>query len=160
MVNMNPEKGSIKKEQSMLAFFTTWKTHKNGNHYGRHFRTFKPGSSFFLNKPEKLLWLCFLYHFYRLHIDDFYIYTNIVLLCFWANSLHSSRIWLWMSDCSSTQCALNIHWSGTWLVPHETVAILVNFLCTPYNHAPVYSVNQSHIHKVYAHIAITCHLHF
>ena len=29
----------------------------------------------------------------------------------------------------------------TWVVPHETVAVLVHILCTPYNHAPVYSVN-------------------
>ena len=59
---------------------------------------------------------------------------------------------------------LNIHRSGVltslaWLVPHETAAISAQFLCTPYNHAPCHST-QSHIRKVYACLAATCHLHF
>ena len=29
-----------------------------------------------------------------------------------------------------------------WLVPHETAAVLAHILCTPYNHAPVYSVTS------------------
>ena len=32
-------------------------------------------------------------------------------------------------------------------------------LCTPYNHAPCH-IMQSHIRKVYACLAVTCHLHF
>ena len=32
-------------------------------------------------------------------------------------------------------------------------------LCTPYNHAPCHFM-QSHIRKVYACLAVTCHLHF
>ena len=32
-------------------------------------------------------------------------------------------------------------------------------LCTPYNHAPCHFM-QSHIPKVYACLAVTCHLHF
>ena len=49
---------------------------------------------------------------------------------------------------------LNIHWSGVltalaWLVPHETAAVSVQVLCTPYNHAPWHFM-QSHIRKVYA----------
>ena len=32
-------------------------------------------------------------------------------------------------------------------------------LCTPYNHAPCHFM-QSHIRKVYAYLAVTCHLHF
>ena len=66
----------------------------------------------------------------------------------WRFSLHlrSSRMQLWMSDCSFTQHVLKIHQSGysavsivTWLVPHETAAITTQVLCTPYQHAPVYS---------------------
>ena len=40
----------------------------------------------------------------------------------------------------------NIHWSGVltvmfaWLVPRKTGAIWAQVLCTPYKHAPVYSV--------------------
>ena len=45
-----------------------------------------------------------------------------------------------------------------WLVPHETAAISAQVLCTPYNHAPCHFM-QSHIHKVYACLAVTCHLH-
>ena len=59
---------------------------------------------------------------------------------------------------------LNIHRSGVltalaWLVPHETAAVSAQVLCTLYNHAPCHFM-QSHIHKVYACLAVTCHLHF
>ena len=59
---------------------------------------------------------------------------------------------------------LNIHRSGVltalaWLVPHETAVISAQALCTPYNHAPCHFM-QSHIRKVYACLAVTCHLHF
>ena len=43
--------------------------------------------------------------------------------------------------------------------PHETAAILVQVLCTPYNHAPCHFM-QRHICKVYAWLAVTCPLHF
>ena len=39
------------------------------------------------------------------------------------------------------------------LLPYRCV------LCTPYNHAPCHFM-QSHIRKVYACLAVTCHLHF
>ena len=45
------------------------------------------------------------------------------------------------------------------LVPHETAAVSAQVLCTPYNHAPC-NFMPSHIHKVYACLAVTCHLHF
>ena len=59
---------------------------------------------------------------------------------------------------------MNIHRSGVltaleWLVPHETAAVSAQVLCTPYNHAPCHFM-QSHIRKVYACLAVTCHLHF
>ena len=58
----------------------------------------------------------------------------------------------------------NIHQSGVLttlalLVPHETAAISAQILCTPYNHVPCHFI-QSHIRKVYARLAVTCHLHF
>ena len=46
-----------------------------------------------------------------------------------------------------------------WLVPHETAAVSAQVLCTPYNHVPCHFM-QSHIRKVYACLAVTCHLHF
>ena len=59
---------------------------------------------------------------------------------------------------------LNIHRSGVltalaWLVPHETAAVSAQDLCTPYNHAPCHFM-QNHMRKVYACLAVTCHLHF
>ena len=59
---------------------------------------------------------------------------------------------------------LNIHRSGVlttlaWLVPHETAAVSAQVLCTPYSHALCHFM-QSHIRKVYASLAVTCHLHF
>ena len=58
----------------------------------------------------------------------------------------------------------NIHRSGVltalaWLVPHEIAAVSAQVLCTPYNHAPCHFM-QSHIRKMYACLAVTCHLHF
>ena len=58
----------------------------------------------------------------------------------------------------------NIHRSGVltalvWLMPHETAAVSAQVLCTSYNHAPCHFM-QSHIRKVYASLAVTCHLHF
>ena len=59
---------------------------------------------------------------------------------------------------------LNIHRSGVltalaWLVPHESAVVSAQVLCTPYNHAPCHFM-QNHICKVYACLAVTCHLHF
>ena len=62
---------------------------------------------------------------------------------------------------------LNIHRSGlltvlAWLVPQESAARESQsrrVLCTPYNHAPCHFM-QSHIRKVYACLAVTCHLRF
>ena len=68
--------------------------------------------------------------------------------------------------CDSTWVTsfLNIHRSGVltalaWLVSHETAAVSAQVLCTPYKHAPCHFM-QSHIRKVYACLAVTCHLHF
>ena len=44
-------------------------------------------------------------------------------------------------------------------MPRETAAASQQVLCTPYNHAPCHFM-QSHTHKVYACLAVTCHLHF
>ena len=44
-------------------------------------------------------------------------------------------------------------WCHMKLLPSRHV------LCTPYNHAPCHFM-QSHIHKVYACVAVTCHLRF
>ena len=49
-------------------------------------------------------------------------------------------------------------WALAWLVPHETAAVLAQVLHTPYNHVPCHFM-QSHICKVYACLAVTCHLH-
>ena len=48
-------------------------------------------------------------------------------------------------------------WHG-WCL-HETAAVSAQVLVTPYNHAPCH-IMQSHIRKVYACLAVTCHLHF
>ena len=44
-------------------------------------------------------------------------------------------------------------WCHMKLLPSRRV------LCTPYNHAPCHFM-KSHIRKVYACLAVTCHLHF
>ena len=74
--------------------------------------------------------------------------------CTWVTSFYSAFF----------VCVWNIHRIGVlatlaWLVPHETAAVSAQVLCTPYNHAPCHFM-QSHIRKVYACLAVTCHLHF
>ena len=79
-----------------------------------------------------------------------------------ADSLHSHVILHeWIAFYSAF---LNIHRSGvlTALVPQESAARESQsrrVLCTPYNHAPCHFM-QSHIRKVYACLAVTCHLRF
>ena len=84
------------------------------------------------------------------------------ILRFRADSLRSHVILHeWLAFYSAF---LNIHRSGVltalaWLVPHETVAVSAQVLCTPCNHAPCHFM-QSHIRKMHACLAFTCHLHF
>ena len=59
---------------------------------------------------------------------------------------------------------VDIHRSGVLtalarLVPHKTAAFSAQVLCTPYNHAPCH-FTQSHVRKVHACSAVTCHLYF
>ena len=55
------------------------------------------------------------------------------------------------------QCCL----AGSWLVPCKTAAVSAHILCTPYKHAPVYSVTiQSHIRRMHACLDVAYHLHF
>ena len=67
-----------------------------------------------------------------------------------SEQLFTARIWI------STEVVYLQHWHG-WchmkLLPSRCV------LCTPYNHVPCYFM-QSHIRKVHAYLAVTCHLHF
>ena len=88
------------------------------------------------------------------------------VLFFQADPLCSSRMQLWMSVCSSTQCVLNICQSGystvlvvTWLVPCESAAVLVQVLHMPCSHAPVYWVTlfqATCIGYMYVCLAVTC----
>ena len=103
-----------------------------------------------------------------IHTALFYIYWSLLysaILRSWADSLHSHVI---LHEWTAFYSAfLNIHWSDVptalaWLVPQESAARESQsrrVLCTPYNHAP-YHFMQSHICKVYACLAVTCHLHF
>ena len=55
------------------------------------------------------------------------------------------------------QCCLVV----TWLVPHETAAVSAQVLCTPYNHAPDYSVILfADTCQVHLCLAVTYHLYF
>ena len=51
--------------------------------------------------------------------------------------------------------------SVTWPVPCETAAVSVHILCTPHNHAPVYSVTSFQATYVgcMCVLTVTCHLH-
>jgi len=98
----------------------------------------------------------------------YYYYWSLLysaILRSWADSLRSHVILHeWIAFYSAF---LNIHRSGVltalaWLVPQESAARESQsrrVLCTPYNHAPCHFM-QSHIRKVYACLAVTCHLRF
>ena len=93
-------------------------------------------------------------------IDD-HLYSAILHSL---EQIHCAGKWFYMSDQLFIARFLNIHRSGVLtalacLVPHETVAVLAQVLCSPYNHAPCHFM-QSHMHKVYECLAVTCHLHF
>ena len=88
------------------------------------------------------------------------------ILCSRADSLHSHVIlheWLafhsvfcFVFVLISTEVVYLQRWHGWYhkkLLPSRCV------LCTPYNHAPCHFM-QSHIRKVYACLAVTCHLRF
>ena len=61
-----------------------------------------------------------------------------------------ARFWI------STEVVYLQRWHG-WC--HMKLLPSWRILCTPYNHAPCHFM-QSHIRKVYACLAVTCHLHF
>ena len=93
-------------------------------------------------------------------IDD-HLYSAILRSL---EQTHCARLWFYTSDKLFIARFLNIHRSGVltalaWLVPHETASISAQVLCTLYNHAPCHFM-QSHIRKVYACLAVTCHLRF
>ena len=57
-------------------------------------------------------------------------------------------------------CTCGAVWlSHGWPVLHKTAAISMHVLCTPYNHAPVYSVTSFKATYI-GRLAVTCHLHF
>ena len=96
--------------------------------------------------------------------DDDHLYSAILRSL---EQTHCVRMWFYMSDklfIARFFFFFYILRSGVltalaWLVPHETAAISAHVLCTPYNHAPCHFM-QSHIRKVYACLAVTCHMHF
>ena len=75
---------------------------------------------------------------------------------------HCARMWFYMSEQLFIVFFFYIHRSGVqrwhgWC--HKKLLPSRHVLCTPYNHAPCHFM-QSHIHKVYACLAVACHLHF
>ena len=99
-----------------------------------------------------------------------YIYWSFLysaIPCSWAGSLRSHLILHEWIASFFYSAFLNIHRSGVltalaWLVPQESAARESQsrrILCTPYKHAPCHFM-QSHIRKVYACLAVTCHLRF
>ena len=103
-----------------------------------------------------------------LYISYIYIYWSLLYSAIprsWAGSLRSHVILHeWIAFYSAF---LNTHRSGVltalaWLVPQESAARESqswHVLHTPYKHAPCHFM-QSHIRKVYACLAVTCHLCF
>ena len=97
----------------------------------------------------------------KIHIyinDRFYIALFSALeqthcACMWfymSDKVFTARFWIF------TEVVYLQRWHG-WC--HMKLLPSWRVLCTPYSHAPCHFM-QSHIRKVYACLAVTCHLHF
>ena len=76
----------------------------------------------------------------------------------WLTITFHSMFWI-SSEVVYLQCCLVV----AWLVPRETAAVLAHVLCTPYSHAPVYSVTSfkaTYIRCIHVCLAVTHHMHF
>ena len=82
-------------------------------------------------------------------IDRFYIALLSAI-----EQTHCARMLLFLKI--STEVVYLQRWHG-WC--HKKLLPSRRVLSTPYNHAPCHFM-QSHIHKVYVCLAVTCHLHF
>ena len=89
-------------------------------------------------------WSKFCVHYITMHHIHTYIHHIIrkTSVCDWMSergfyTAHSERPLKWL------QCRLIV----TWLVPHETAAILEQVLCTLYNHAPYTYIHTPHNQK-------------
>ena len=87
-------------------------------------------------------------------VDRFYIALFSAL-----EQNHCARMRFYMNDKIKKSAFLNIHPSGvltalTWLVPHETATVFVYAIQPCACH-----FMQSHIYKVHACLAVTCHLY-
>ena len=69
--------------------------------------------------------------------------------------LHESTSFFTARFRISTEVVYLQRWHG-WC--HMKLLPSLRVLCTPYNHAPCHFM-QSHIRKVHAYLAVTCHLH-
>ena len=72
---------------------------------------------------------------------------------------HCAHMWFYIQSDQLFIARFGVLTALAWLVPHETAAVSAQVLSTPYNYAPCHFM-QSHIRKVYACLAVTCHLHF
>ena len=91
-------------------------------------------------------------------VDRFYIALFSAL-----EQTHCAHMWFYMSEWLFivhfwifTEMVYLQRWHG-WC--HKNLLPSRHVLCTPYNHAPCHFM-QSHIRKVYACLAVTCHLRF
>ena len=101
-----------------------------------------------------LVWIVYIR---LIRLDGSFLYKLMIIfisaiLCFWADALRSSHMWLWVS--SFTQRVLSICWSDIFTV------LLPSWHMFCMHHAPVYSVIWNRICSVHVCLAVTCHLHF
>ena len=103
-------------------------------------------------------------------LSYYYYYWSLFL---WHNSLLSGRLIGLMSHVILTKCQYPfvpyclistevMYWQRylvvTWLVPPETAAASVHSLCSPYNHAPVYSITSFKVTSVGCLYVFSCNL--
>ena len=103
---------------------------------------------------------------WSLHLSYYYYYWPLLYSAILRSRADSLRSHVILHERIPYYSAfLNIRRSGVltalaWLVPQESAARESQsrrVLCTPYNHAPCHFM-QSHIRKVSACLAVTCHL--
>ena len=111
-------------------------------------------------------WFCnyghYHHHHHHCHHHYHYCYWSLLYSAILRSRADSLRSHVILHEWIAFHSAfLNIHRSGglkalAWLVPYETAAISARSV---YTIQPCHFM-QSHIRKVYACLAVTCHLHF
>ena len=136
----------LKTLDTFIACWVIWVIHNPPNSGVQH----EKQEAFVQRMQILMMMITFILRYSPLLDMWFLSMQSHVILSTWVTNFFIEHFWI------STKVVKLQRWHG-WchmkLLPSQCI------LCTPYNHAPC-CLMQSHICKVYACLAATCHLHF